>query len=180
MGISQFAAGQRVRAQDLNQLPVVVSYLATGTVSGTASETVIGTFTIPAGDPTAPGGYWWKVHGVATSVSTPNITIRIRLNSVTGTILLGAGPSSFGVTPAIWQYDGWLGFEAIGSSGTFGFYCIVADNFTTPSVTATATAQQEAVAINTTVANTLVCTAQFSVSNASNTATSKFGAMYRL
>lgn len=178
MGIAQFTAGQRVTALELNQLPVVVSYLTTGSLASTNAETVIGTFTIPAGDPTSPGGYWWKVHAVSTAVSSPTFALRMRLGTVTGSVLGSIGASTHSAASAISQIEGWLGFEAIGSSGTFGCWDSLA--FSVTGATVDSLFQTESVAINTTIANNIVVTGQFSVSSASNTATTKFGAMYRL
>jgi len=53
MGLAPLLAAQDLTAATLNQLPVVVSTLALGSTSNTNTETIIGTFTIPAGTITA-------------------------------------------------------------------------------------------------------------------------------
>lgn len=177
MGIAQFAAGQKLTASQLNSLPVVVSYLSTGSVSNSAAETVIGTFTIPAGDATFPGGYQFFVHGTGSITGTPTLTVRMRLNGIAGTLLV-TGTGTATIPTNIFQFQGWLGMEALGSPGSFGQQISVV-------LTYTGTASQafgvlDAVAMNTTVSNTLVITAQYSAASPSNTATTKFGALYRL
>jgi hypothetical protein len=177
VGITQFAAGQRVTAQQLNSLPVVVSYLATGSGGASStSEVIVGTFTIPANDPSSPGGYWFWVNGTMTQAGTPTLTMRVRLNSTSGTALAGAANVT-NTTPGIFQIDCKIGMEAIGSSGSFGSFVNIWANYggsvQNPFLF-------DAVALNTTISNTLVVTAQFNASNSGNLATTKFGALYRL
>jgi hypothetical protein len=176
MGISQVTAGQTLTALDINQLPVVVSYLATGTGGASStSETVIGTFTIPAGDPTFPGGYWFYVHGIFTEAGSPNLIIQMRSSGLSGTKISFCSGTVTAGAAGIFDIVGWMGFEAIGAGGSFG-------NFSQTIITALTIGlwNTDAVAIDTTVSETLVVTATFNASNASNSATTKFGALYRL
>ena len=181
MGITQLAAGQKLTAATINQLPVVVSYLSTGS-GGTSStsEVQIGSFTIPAGDPTFPGGYQWVIHTVCTAAASPTLTVRLRLNSLAGTILgINDASNTQSFSPGIVQHNGWIQLEAIGSSGFFGCYnstyALLQSATTTTHVN-----QTDGTAINTTVSNTILVTAQFGASNAGNSATTKSGALYRL
>jgi hypothetical protein len=176
MGLTSVLAGQDETAATANLLPPAASILATGTVSNSNAETIIGTFTIPAGDASsASGGYWFYVHGTSTEAANPNLTLRTRLNSTAGTILSSLGPSALTATPGTFDILLWLLFEGIGAAGTFG--CV---SQTTMTNVAFITGGAEAVAINTTIANTLVITAQFSAAAAANTATTKAGVLYRL
>src|SRR5215469_8427771 len=146
MGINPVAAGQKLTATMINQLPVVISYLSTGSVSNSNAETVVGTFTIPANDPTFPGGYEWISHATCTMTASPTLTVRLRLGGVAGT-LLSSGTGTFSVTPGIFQFQGWLLMEATGAGGSFGGQSTVAVNFAgSPS---SHIDQFEAVAINT-------------------------------
>jgi hypothetical protein len=175
MGVAQFTAGQPLTALEVNQLPVIVSYLSVGSVTNTAAETVIGTFTIPAGDPTFPGGYFWKVHGTALEAGSPTCAIRMRFGSLVGTqmaIVTGVITTA----TSIFDLEGFIGIESLGSGGTLG-------GMTTATMTGLSISQwqNEALAINTTISNNIVVTAQYvSGGSTSNTASTKFGAMYRL
>jgi len=181
VGITQLAAGQKLTAATINQLPVVVSYLSTGS-GGTSStsEVQIGSFTIPANDPTNPGGYWWKIHTTCTAASSPTLTVRLRLNTLAGTILaVGDASNTVSLSNGIIQHDGWVGFEAIGSSGSFGSWCATYA-FLQAATTTTHVNQTDGTAINTTISNSILVTAQYGASNAGNTATTRFGSLYRL
>lgn len=180
MGIAPVAAGEEIIADIINQLPVVVSYLSTGSVANSTAETIIGTFTIGPDQATFPGGFWWNIFGVATNTGSPTVTMRIRLNSVTGTLLFnpGAVSVSSGSGSQFW-IGGGMGFEAIGSSGSFGIWDQWMASFS--GATAAQTPSMiDAISIDTTATNTLVLTAQWSAASASNTAATRFGAMYRL
>jgi len=177
MGITAVAAGQRLTAAMINSLPVVVSYLSTGSVSNSTAETVIGTFTIPANDPQFPGGYRMNIFGTVTEAASPTVSIRVKLNSTGGTTLLSLTGATVSATPAYFGITGFLGFSSIGSTATFGSDLKINQNFNGSSVIGGGIAG--AVAINTTNSNTIIVTAQFGTANASNTATTTFGAMYR-
>jgi len=180
MGITQVAAGSRATAATFNSLPVIVSYLSTGS-GGTSStsEVSIGSFTIPANDPTFPGGYQWQIHTVCAAAASPTLTIRLRLNTLAGTILAVNDPSNtVSLSAGIIQHNGWIINEALGSSGSFGSYCSTYA-FLQAATTTTHVNQTEATGINTTISNTILVTAQFGTSNAGNSATTKGGALYR-
>src|ERR1035437_9722097 len=100
MGAVQVTAGQRITAAVLNNLPVTVSPLATGSVASSAAETVVGSFTIPAGDPVATFGYRLGCMGTAGDTGTPTLTIRARRTGAGGTLLAGYGalPCRSGIT----------------------------------------------------------------------------------
>jgi|SRR5215469_354020 len=181
MGITQFSAGQRLTAAALNSLPVVVSYLSTGSGGASStSEVQVGSFTIPANDESFPGGYWWVIHSTVAAVSSPTCTVRLRLNTVGGTILAINDPSNtVSLSAGIVQHWGWIIDEAIGSSGSFGSLCNTWA-FLQAATTTTHVNQTENSSLNTTISNSILVTAQFGASNAGNLVTTKGGALYRL
>jgi len=181
MGITQVPAGSRATAQQFNSLPVIVSYLSTGS-GGTSStsEVQVGSFTIPANDPTFPGGYQWVIHTVCAATGSPTLTVRLRLNTLAGTILAVNDPSNtVSLSAGIIQHNGWIFNEALGSSGSFGSYNSTFA-FLQAATTTTHVNQTEATGINTTISNTILVTAQFGTSNAGNSVTTKGGSLYRL
>jgi len=178
MGITAVAAGQRLTAAMINSLPVVVSYLSTGGVSNSVAETVIGTFTIPASDPQFPGGYRMNIFGTVTETGSPTVSIRVKLNTTGGTTLLSLTGATVSNATSFFGITGFLGFSSVGVSGAFGSDLKLNQNFNGSSVIGGGIAG--AVAINTTGgSNLIIVTAQFGTANASNTATTTFGAMYR-
>jgi hypothetical protein len=179
MGITAVNAGAPIRAADINDLPVIESQLATGSLSNTVSETIIGTFTIGAGTIVSPTGLGLKLYitGRVTCTGTPTFVLRLRLNSLSGTTLNSIS-NTMGNTAAGFQYEGWLLFTAFGSSGSFDSLVHVAHNFTSGSVTSSADGQLFGTTLNTTVSNTLVVTGQFGAASTSNTASTLAGAMY--
>jgi hypothetical protein len=180
MGITALAAGQRATAAQINSLPVVTSYLSTGSVTNTTSETIIGTFTIAAGDPAFPGGYRFEVVGTAAQSGTPNVSMRVRLNSTSGALLFSATGVSFSAASTPFAFDGFIMFSAIGASGAFYGSVIMNSNFGGAATAVLTPGIPNNVAINTTISNTIVVTAQFSAASSSDTVTTIGGAMYRL
>jgi len=180
MGVAQVVAGQRLTASLFNQLPAIVSSMATASVSSSVTETAIGTFTLAAGDPllSFPGGYWFEAFGSAAETASPLLSIRVRLNSTAGTLLLQLAGATVSTTPSYFGITGKILLAAVGSSGSFGAYLSLTSNFGGSGVVTPGIAG--AVAINTTVSNTILVTAQWGTTSASNVATGTGGSMYRL
>src|SRR5215472_12490456 len=162
-------AGQDITAALLNSLPQPLDTLTTGSVTNSAAETVIGTFAagIPANDEVTNNGYNIVVTGTDDATSTPTIRIRIRLNSAGGNRIYDSGSLTASAgTAQPWWINCFLMVTSTGSSGTFdsggiGAYATIA----TP--TAPVASLFTAAAINTTVTNTLVVTAQWGTPSAS-------------
>lgn len=181
MGVAQFTAGQSLTALEVNQLPVIVSYLATGSVSNSTAETVIGTFTIPAGDPTSPGGYQYYALITCAEAGGTSLLVRMRLGTVTGTQIGGyTSAITFNSTPGAVDLHGFVALTAIGSAGTLDAVGYGGQNILGAGAGQFGPFYAIATAINTTIANNIVITAQFGNASVSNTATAQFGSLYRL
>jgi len=156
--------------------------LTTATVANTASETVVGTFTIPANDAQAGGVYRMVMYGTASSTGTPTITFRVRLGGVAGTALatFGAITTSSGASNQAWQMSTNLFAIAPGSSGTYSAFSSLAQQIASPTGLATSnTMTNGTVTANSTTNLTLVVTAQWSAASASNTVSSTAGLLSR-
>jgi hypothetical protein len=156
--------------------------LTAATVANTASETVVGTFTIPANDAVAGGVYRMVMYGTASSTGTPTITFRVRLGGVAGTALatFGAVTTSSGASNQAWQMSTNLFCVAPGSSGTWSAYSSLAQQIASATGVATSnTMTNGTVTANSTTSLTLVVTAQWSAASASNTASSTAGLLSR-
>lgn len=68
---------------------VVAAQTATNTVSGTAAETVLQTFTIPANDPITGTVYHITGYGVYTASGTPTLDFLVRWGGTAGTLIAG-------------------------------------------------------------------------------------------
>jgi len=181
MGESPVLAGQSVTDQMLNGLPVTLSTLVTGSVSNSATETVIGSFTIPADDAVAGSGYEFRVFGSADMLASATTRFRLRLASATGTLLMqGAALSCPGAaTGRPWGLRGTLYANAAGSSGLIDGWSWWAEELqsTTPSEQASSCL---AVAVDWTAAVTLVVTADWGAASASNVARTLDGGLNRI
>ena len=182
MGLAPVFAFTDLSAANINQLPVVVSTLALGSVSNSNAETIIGTFTIPAGTITAVNqGFMWMVAGTCGGTASPNLTLQIRVNNLAGTIIGKAGANAVSVSNGWWILDGWMLFNQVGTSGTFSNIDNNSQNFSGALVpVANGTQATTGTAFNTTISNSLVVTALFSVANASNVAATTVGNLYQL
>lgn len=99
-----------------------VSSLVTGSVTNSVSETVIGTFTLPANDMVANAGYRFEVAGTADTTGTPTINIRARFTSASGTLLWATGSlTARTATGMYWTLAGWMYCLATGASGSVFF-----------------------------------------------------------
>ncbi len=183
MGVTAVAAGQKITAALLNSLPVSIP-LVTGSVASSAAETVIGTFTIPANDPAAVAGsgFRFAVYGTADDTATPTLTLRLRFNTTGGTQIfssIAALTCRATVTNMPWFYDGWIDF----SSGGAGASCATQGQLnetlvsTTPANHANAHGPDT---VDVTVQWSLVVTAQWSASSASNICRTLSGSLIRM
>ncbi|MEU1272971.1 hypothetical protein [Streptomyces sp. NPDC005799] len=151
---------------------------ASTTVANTASETVIATLTIPAGDAVAGAVYRIKAWGVASVTGTPTLTLRSRLGGVAGTALGSSGgrTASSGVSNRAWQVTADLTCLTTGASGTW-----FASQVTYEAVTLSASPPfaspglildgTTSVTVDSTVSEDFVITATWGTASASNTLT---------
>jgi hypothetical protein len=190
MPLPPVLAGQRITAALLNGLPTGIA-LATGSMANSATETVIGSFQIPANTITAVNsGFQYYIYGTADNVvtATPTIAFSTRLGT-TGTTSdqgIAFGPTitcrATAQTGQGWWIEGWINFGVTGASGGVyqraDFYQAItaAPNTMTPVLSGGLVSGGGN--INTTVANQLTVTAHWSAASASNIARSLAGALY--
>jgi hypothetical protein len=189
MGISPVADGARVTSALLNELPSVVSQFTTGSVSNTVTETVIGSFVIPANTISAVNnGFRFNVFGTADSNGTgpPTLTTTLRLGA-TGTIS-DTSIRAFTLTERAgsstnlgWTAEGWMLFTTVGTSGA-----LVCSTFQNQDVTSgTAAANYQITpggtgTFNTTVQLTLSITATWNTASTANISRTLAGVLYTI
>lgn len=178
--------GDTGQTQDLNEAYAAlalllgpVSGLTTGS-GGTSStaEVEVGSFTIPSGQPLATTVYALTLHGSAASAtSSQTIQLRIRLGSVTGTIIFDSGALTPRVTGgASWAIDLKIAFRSTGASGIIDCWGTLNEQVVAATAALTASLLKS-LSIDTTANMKLSVTAQFSVSDASNTVDTINGAV---
>lgn len=173
-GALQFAAGPRKK-----------TIISTATTLGTsATETVIATMSIPAGDLAVGSAFRFKIHGNISFLASATITYKVRWGGVAGTNMGTIGPITLSATAqtnkemvleAYWQV------RTISATGTvFGNLIHTGSGDVTTAVGDTLIGSSDgAVTIDTTAATTIVVTAQWGASSASNTLTA-YATMERL
>lgn len=180
--MTQWFAGLDATAARLNSPPVVAS-MVNGNVANSNLETVIGTFTVAAGQyPAAANqGFRWQLSGTCGGTASPTLTVRMRVVSTSGTII-GSGSNTVTSASGWFDFDGWMLFSAIGSGGAFTSRNVVDEAFggAAGAPTASGTFVTNGTAWNTTIANPIYVTAQFSVANAANVAAGLSGNLYPL
>lgn len=171
-------AGQRLTSQLLS---TTVSTLATGSVSNSTAETVIGTLTIPAGNPSVGTGYRFTVFGSVDDAGTPALSVSVRLGGVAGTLIWNSGSltCASGITGQWWFLDCVTYFTATGSGGTLQFGGTLAESYTTTSG-ASHVSGLTGVTVNTTAAMTLSITGKWGTLSPSNTVRTLGGSLLRL
>lgn len=145
------------------------------TVANTTSETAIATFPIAANDAAVGAVYVIRAWGTAAVTGTPTITFRGRLGGAGGTSMaaLGAVTVRSGATDGQWDAEFRLAVATIGGSGTWAPILKVGHNFLTSATTYTMLGPATAAPVtkDSTIANDMVLTAQWSAASASNTIT---------
>ncbi len=187
MGEALITAGQRITASMLNGLPVALANLATGSVTSTTTETVVGTLAaaIPAGDAAVNSGYEIRVSGTADGAATsPTLTLALRLDTAAGAVLvthsavtyLAAGGTGRGFFIAATFHA-----TAVGVSGKlFGVSQLLENVSKTGNANVDSQNNQNNTTIDTTVAHNIVLTAKWSAASASNTARTLAGDIVRI
>ncbi|MGW2708083.1 right-handed parallel beta-helix repeat-containing protein [Streptomyces sp. NPDC001356] len=152
------------------------------TAANTTAETVVASWTIPAGDAIPNVGYSFLAQGVASTTGTPTLTIRVRLGGVAGAVIAQytAVTTASAIANRGWRVEGSVHCLSAGASATWAGGATLYHHL----ASATGAAQYEltdaAVTRDSTVDQTLVVTAQWSVASASNTASASAGRLQRL
>ena len=183
MGLAPIQAGQRITAAVANALPVTLSQLTIGSVASSTTETIIGTFTIPANAAVTGSGYNFHIIGRADSTGTPTLTLHLRINGVAGTqVGTQQGPwttRSSGIN-MIWAIDGTVyalpGGVATNLVGHTVWDEAVAN--VTPTMHGNPTWTGNPATFDSTVPWTLSVTALWSVANSANIAQTLAGTLY--
>lgn len=155
-----------------------VSALTTG--SGGASSTAefeIGTLTIPAGQPKQTTLYEFLVHGgIASGTASQTVEFRARIGSLTGTVMFDSGA----ITPEVTSGSDWFINASIAFRGTgnteLDCWGTFMESFSTGSAVIHPSIETYK-SVTTTSTITILLTAQFSVSNSSNSASTTNGAL---
>ncbi len=189
MGQTPVLAGQRTTASLLNSLPTAVAPLVTGSVSNSAAEAVIGTFTIPAGDIAAVGnGYSFRVVCTADSNGTgpPTVIVKMRLGTAGttadtilytyATITERTGAS----TNLVCTLDGWFYFTAVGASGTAYGQGMQSQNITSGTDAPPNWALSVGITADTTSSLKLTTTAIWNTASTANIFRTLTGGLYRI
>lgn len=160
---------------------MMLAKIVTGSIANSVTETVIGTFnSIPANDPIAGSCYHVSARGTADFTTSPTVTIRVRLDSITGARQFDSGALTCAgtLTNRAWAVEARFMVTATGVSGsyeTFGWYndgirssnSQIGSNFTGQ-------------VIDTTSAHTVVVTATWGTASASNVCRSLAGTLERV
>lgn len=173
-------AGNRVTAAALDGLPPSLP-LTIGNVSGSTSETTIGSFTIPGNDETTAGnGYVGRVFGTCDRAATTNITIRLLTTGPSGTQLGSTGTLALQTgTNLYYSIDFFMLFESVGSTAVLDTDV----KFSEALVSGTKASHLDGLTgltIDNTQAIVIAITGTFSVSNAGNIARTLVGTVHRL
>jgi hypothetical protein len=173
------STGATVSAQDV--LTAISGRPALATAGNTTSETVVATWTIPAGDALQGVAYRFTAQGTASSTGTPTLTIRVRLGGTSGAVIaaFSAVTTSSGISGRGWRVDGSLYSVTTGSSATWAGGA----NLTHHLAATTGAVLQEltdgTVTKDSTTDQTLVVTAQWSAASTSTTTTAVAGQLHR-
>jgi hypothetical protein len=163
-----------------------LSALATASFNNSAVETVIGTFTLPKTDVRINSGYRMRFTGVvSTGAAAVNVTLRVRKNTATGTLLATstAIAANAGLASALFTGDFSWYWTAVGAGGSYDFFGNFLHNFTglgNGIMTGPIGAGRGTVGDDTTASRVIVVTAQFSAANVLNVAGTNAGSMERI
>ena len=191
MGLAPVQAGQRITAAVANSLPVTLSPLTLGSVSSSAAETIIGSFTIPANNAVAGNGYAFHILGNANDTGTPTLTFNLRINSVSGSIIgLTMGPWTCRTSQGdmIWALDGSLYVIAGGAACHLQGHTIWDETVQgappggglpgTPTLHGNPTYDNQPATFDSTQPWSIVITAKWSISNAFNLCQTLAGSLF--
>ncbi|HET9382262.1 MAG TPA: hypothetical protein VFP69_15725 [Streptomyces sp.] len=152
------------------------------TAANTTAETVVGSWTIPAGDAAVGTGYRFALHGTASTTGTPTLTLRVRLGGATGAVIAAytAVTTGSGISSRGWRIEGALHCVTTGASGTWAGGAALSHHLTGTTGVAQHELTDAPVTRDTTVDQALVVTAQWSAAAAANTAAGTAGSLQRV
>ncbi|MFJ3587544.1 glycosyl hydrolase family 28-related protein [Streptomyces sp. NPDC090231] len=151
------------------------------TASNTTTETVVASWSIPAGDAADRCAYRFTAQGVASTTGTPTLTIRVRLGGVSGVVVAAftAVTTSSAISGRGWRVDGSLLPIALGASGTWAGGATLTHHLSSTAGVVQHELTDAAVTRDSTSSQALVVTAQWSAASASNTASATVGQLTR-
>ncbi|WP_326592872.1 glycosyl hydrolase family 28-related protein [Streptomyces brevispora] len=151
------------------------------TAANTTAETVLASWSIPAGDAADRCAYRFTAQGVASTTGTPTLTIRVRLGGVAGTVVAAftAVTTAAGIAGRGWRVDGSLLPIAPGASGTWAGGATLTHHLASTTGAVQHELTDAPVTRDSTSSQALVVTAQWSAASASNTASASVGQLTR-
>lgn len=154
---------------------------STATAANTAAETVVASWSIPAGDAAERCAYRFAAQGVASTTGTPTLTIRVRLGGVAGSVIAAftAVTTSSAIAGRGWRVDGSLFPIALGASGTWAGGATLTHHLSSTAGVVQHELTDAAVTRDSTSSQALVVTAQWSAASASNTTSATVGQLTR-
>lgn len=152
-----------------------------GTAANTAAETVLASWSIPAGDAAERAAYRFTAQGVASTTGTPTLTIRVRLGGASGAVVAAftAVTTAAGISGRGWRVDGSLLPVALGASGTWAGGATLTHHLSSTAGAVQHELTDGAVTRDSTSSQALVVTAQWSAASASNSAAATVGQLTR-
>lgn len=168
---------------DVGAVPVsTLPALTTATVANTITETIVGSFVIPANDASAGSVYRMTVYGTASSTGTPTITFKVRLGGVSGVVLatFPAVTTASGVSSGGWWIEARLMCVSAGSGATWAVGSTLSQQIANLATAGSAPSLTNGtVSANSTISETLAITATWSAASASNTVSTTVGILSR-
>ncbi|MGQ4486902.1 right-handed parallel beta-helix repeat-containing protein [Streptomyces sp. SAS_281] len=152
------------------------------TVANSTAETVLASWSIPAGDAADYASYRFTAQGIASSTGTPTLTIRVRLGVVSGPVIaaFSAVTTSSGISGRGWRVDGSLLAVAPGSSSaTWSGGASLVHHLASTTGAVQHEVSDGTVTRDSTSSQALVVTAQWSAANAANSAQCQVGQLVR-
>ncbi|MCX4450724.1 right-handed parallel beta-helix repeat-containing protein [Streptomyces sp. NBC_01789] len=152
------------------------------TAANTTTETILASWSIPAGDAADYASYRFTAQGVASTTGTPTLTIRVRLGGVAGAVVAAftAVTTSSAISGRGWRVDGSLLAVAPGSaSATWSGGATLTHHLSATTGVVQHELTDGTITRDSTSSQALVVTAQWSAASASNTATAQVGQMVR-
>lgn len=152
------------------------------TVANSAAETVLASWSIPAGDAADFASYRFTAQGVASSTGTPTLTIRVRLGGVSGAVIaaFAAVTTSAGISGRGWRVDGSLLAVAPGSAtATWSGGASLVHHLAATTGQVQHEVSDGTVTRDSTSSQALVVTAQWSAAAAANSVTAQVGQLVR-
>lgn len=152
------------------------------TAANTATETVVASWSIPAGDAADGAIYRFVAQGVASTTGTPTLTIRVRLGGASGAVVaaFSAVTTSSAISGRGWRVDGSLLAVSPGSaSATWAGSATLVHHLTSTTGQVQTEVSDGTITRDSTSSQSLVVTAQWSAASASNTAQCLAGQLAR-